>query len=497
MAPVSFSDSKKLFFLPLILGTFAAYSNVFDLEFIDFDDDQYILENNRVISGLKWENILWSFRFSSFNWHPLTWMSHMLDVEVFGLNPSGHHAVNLLVHALNVLLLFWVLNQMTGSTRRSFLVAALFGVHPLHVESVAWVSERKDVLCTFFWLMALAAYHRYSKGPSFLRGLTVALCFALGLMSKPMIVTFPFLLLLLDIWPLKRLRGVNFSKIIRSKLLLKCVLEKVPLIMMTVVLVLVTLSAQTNALNKMEIRYRFANALISYVEYLKKAFWPNNLSVYYPHPGAEVSFAEAVVCLAVLCAITIFAASSFFRRPYIAVGWFWYLGTLLPVIGFTQVGSQAMADRYVYMPLNGIFIILVWGVADFIRDRNISTRWTGVVLTVIFFGLVYGTKSQVLHWQNTYSLFKQAERSDSGNFLAHYKLGKILMGRGQSEEGLNHLRKATNLAPRTDRFLLELSNALLGMKQYEEAETVYEKISQSYSLKWEARLNRALALTRL
>ncbi len=370
----------------LVLATLTVYWQVGNYEFVNFDDDKYIIENFHVQKGLTRDSVIWAFTATHVsNWHPLTWLSHMLDFQLYGLNPSGHHLTNVFFHLVNTLLLFLVLKLMTGALWRSGLVAALFAVHPLHVESVVWVAERKDVLSTLFWMLTLWAYLGYTKRPGVKRYLVILLAFALGLMAKPMLVTLPFVLLLLDYWPLKRIElgqsaiglpAASQPSTIANKpgaQAFRLLLEKTPMFVLAAVSSVVTFIVQKSggavgALETYPFKIRMANALLSYVIYLKKMIWPQNLAVFYPHPGQSLPMWQAAGAGLLLVVVSIAVIRAGRRYPYLPVGWLWYVGTLVPVIGLVQVGDQAMADRYTYVSLIGLFIVVAWGVPDVARS---------------------------------------------------------------------------------------------------------------------------------
>src|SRR5947209_472240 len=362
--------------ISLVLGaiTFAVYAPVLNFEFVEFDHDSYVTGNPAVQNGLTFEGVLWAFRgFHVCNWHPLTMLSHMLDCSIFHLAAGGHHLTNLLLHTANTVLLFLLLKRMTGALWRSAMVAALFAWHPLHVESVAWVAERKDVLSTLFLLLTIWAYVRYAEKPGLRRYSLVLLWFSLGLMSKPMLVTLPGVLLLLDYWPLDRMRFASAqdadTAAAPSRRILSLVLEKLPLFVLSVAASIATLLAQREwnaviSLHSMSPSARLGNAIVSYAAYLEKMFWPVNLCAFYPLPG-KVSAGLFICAALMLGTICMLVWRSRRTRHYLSAGWLWYLLTLLPVIGLVQVGGQAMADRYTYVPLIGIFIMIVWGIAPF------------------------------------------------------------------------------------------------------------------------------------
>jgi hypothetical protein len=423
---MSTSAQKYLVNALLILSVSAVYWQVLEFEFINLDDDQYVTANAHVRAGLTAQGFVWAFsEFSSFNWHPLTWLSHMLDVQLFGLNDGAHHATNVLLHLVNGLLLFSVLRACTRKLWPSAVVAALFALHPAHVESVVWVSERKDVLSTLFLLLTLHAYIRYGAGTSPRKMALVMLFFALGLLSKPMLVTLPFLLLLLDVWPLNRLRLDEPNIARQFAHLLK---EKLPLFGLTLVSSLVTFWAQSSggAMKAGEVipfSIRVDNALISYVRYLVKLVYPDNLAIYYPHPGGWDGLL-VVSSVGLLVAITGWVLWRVKPQPYLAVGWFWFVGTLVPVIGLVQVGSQAMADRYTYVPYIGLFVAVVWAGSEWFDRSGKLVRRAQATAAIVLIG-VYALLSfqYASQWKNTVSVFSHALIATDDAYLA-------LVGRG-------------------------------------------------------------------
>lgn len=427
---MSSNAQKYLVNALLILSVLAVYGQVLEFEFINLDDDQYVTANVHVRAGLTAEGFVWAFReFSSFNWHPLTWLSHMLDVQLFGLDDGAHHATSVLLHMVNGLLLFSVLMAYTRKLWPAAAVAALFALHPAHVESVAWVSERKDVLSTFFLLLTLHAYVRYCESVSPRKMAVVISFFALGLLSKPMLVTLPLLLLLLDLWPLNRLRLDEQNALQRFWLLIK---EKLPLFGLTVLSSLVTFWAQSSggamkAGEVIPLSNRVDNALISYVRYLAKLVYPNDLAIYYPHPGGWDGLL-VVSSAGLLVAITGWVLWRVKPQPYLAVGWFWFVGTLVPVIGLVQVGSQAMADRYTYVPYIGLFVAVVWAGSEWFEKSEEPARRAQVAAAIVLIG-VYGLLSfqYAGKWKNTVSVFTHSLLSTDDAYLA-------LIGRGAAPE---------------------------------------------------------------
>ncbi|HEY3570009.1 MAG TPA: hypothetical protein VGP73_18895 [Thermoanaerobaculia bacterium] len=357
------------------------------------------------------------------NWHPLTMLSHMLDCQLYGLAPAGHHATSLLLHLANVLLLFEVLRRMTGAAGRSAAVAALFAVHPTHVESVAWIAERKDVLSAFFWILAMGAWARYARQPSAGRYGLVALLMILGLMAKPMVVTLPFALLLLDVWPLDRL-SLGWKRLI---------LEKLPLLALSAVSSVITIRYQETSLAPLDVvpwSLRAANALVAYAAYLGKLFWPTHLAVFYPIPLAIPAWKVLGAAL-LLIAITALAAWRARREPWLLIGWLWFLGALVPVIGLVQVGRQAMADRYLYLPSIGLFLAVVWTLAGLLREHRAALA---AAAAIVILTLATITWAQIGYWADSVTLFRHAlAATGDGNYLAHIGLGKALQGERDCE----------------------------------------------------------------
>ena len=428
----------------LAVVSFALYLPSLSNHFVNYDDHHYVTNNRVVQQGLTWEGVRWAFTTTTFaNWLPVTWLSHMLDCELFGMNAGGHHATSAALHAFNAAVLFLALRAMTGRLWPPAVAAALFAVHPLRVESVAWIAERKDVLCGTFFMLALLAYARYCRRPGVARYLAVVLCHALGLMSKTMLVTLPFVLLLLDYWPLGRMRrqadagetadpdAPRFPPRSTSRL----VVEKLPLLLLSVVSSAWTLVFQSSggamwAHRDLTFSQRLANAFVAVPRYLLKLVWPTDLSVFYPHPGtwplAKVASAAGLVVL-----LSLAAASLYRRRPYAAVGWFWFLGMLVPVSGIIQVGLQSMADRYTYLPSIGLLLAGTWWAAEALRSRRAllppAAAVTGVVLVVLSVATVRAQR----HWESTLTLFQKAIDSDPDNWLAHYMVGATYAAEGE------------------------------------------------------------------
>ncbi len=445
----------------LTVAICSVYLQVKDHQFIYLDDGQYVTENSHVLSGLNLENIKWAFTsVYARNWHPLTWISHMVDVGIFGMKPGMHHLTNVIFHALNSILLFIVLNQMTGALWRSAIVAALFALHPLHVESVAWIAERKDVLSTFFWMLTMLAYHRYVGSRTISKYLLMILFFSLGLMAKPMLVTLPFVLLLLDFWPLKR-EELNLANNgsqteqswwpkINLRDILRLILERVPLIIMALAACGVTVYAQSGgavlSLEKLSFASRIQNVITAYIAYLWKMIWPLNLAVFYPYPK-QFSILTVGMCLLLLIAITVIVLMSARRLPYLVTGWLWYLGTLVPVIGIVQVGTQSMADRYTYIPLIGIFIMIAWGIPELLEKWKFK-KITLVTLTGIVIPILIGCSwVQVGYWKSNNTLFEHALDVTENNDVAHDIIADVLINQGDFDDALKHCAEALKINP--------------------------------------------------
>ncbi len=510
--------------LLLALATLAVYLPVARYGYVNYDDSDYVSENTHVLSGLKWENVLWAFTTGhASNWHPMTWLSHMLDCQLFGDHVGAQHLNNVGFHIANTLLLFLLLRRMTGAFWRSALVAALFALHPLHVESVAWISERKDVLSAFFFLLTIGAYVRYaeiqalkaenrrpkaegrpkpdtestarsaapgsrfkvqgsrfevppscSPPPSSLFYLLSLALFALGLMSKPMLVTLPFVLLLLDYWPLQRPQ-LN-TKSSKLKTLLPLVREKLPFFALAAASGVITFVVQRKGgavSTSLSVGARIANALVSYIRYIGKVFWPENLSILYPHPGHWPAW-QVVASAVLLAAISAVALLSARRRPYLAVGWLWFCGTLVPVIGLVQVGIQSMADRYTYIPLIGLFILLVWGINELVPPRPWRANALSLGAAAMLAACALLTERQIHFWHDSEALFRHAVQVTPNNYLAYNNLGFYLSKVGRTAEAMEDYRLSLKINPSYEDALNNLGYALAGQKKYQEAIPLYE-----------------------
>jgi tetratricopeptide (TPR) repeat protein len=544
---------ERLIYLLLLLATAAAYWPVVFCNFTNFDDWAYVTDNPYVKQGLTLAGVGFAFQSMMLgNWHPVTWLSHMLVCQCFGLNPAAHHLVNLCFHAANTLLLFHLLRRITGELWPSALVAALFALHPLHVESVAWVSERKDVLSTLFGLLAIQAYVRYAQKNSEFRiqksevrgvrdevssfkcqvssrGISASslqppphtshltphnsrfwslpdywaavLFFALGLMSKPMLVTWPFVLLLLDFWPLRRISSgrcqasggkrsapkltTHNSQLIthnfRLPTLRRLLVEKLPFFALSLASCVVTLITQRIAgaipdSNEVRFSMRVTNALVSYARYLGKTFWPQDLAPLYPyrHEWPDWAILGSVLLLG---AVTLGVFWQFKRRPYLIMGWLWFLGTLVPVIGLVQVGGQSMADRYMYVPSIGLFVMIAWGAKEFLeRQSPASRKIATAVLAAALLGCGILTAAQVRHWRDGESVFRRAIDASPNNLIAEYGLSEYLVTHGRAAEGQKHLERAAQLNPRYIPSLIRIADLWSHAGKIREAIEKYREV---------------------
>jgi tetratricopeptide (TPR) repeat protein len=461
-----------LIIMMLTLFILSAYWPVQKYEFVNYDDTIYVTANYSIQKNITFASISNTFsHFHTGHWHPLTMMSHMLDWQLFGDRAGGHHWMNVIIHIFNTILLFLLLNRLTGAVWRSAFVAALFAIHPLNVESVAWISERKNVLSTFFLILTMLFYVRYVESPGWRRYLPVLICFALGLMSKPMLVTLPFILLLLDYWPLNRLH-IDFQSNHQLKIrelicknsnkTFNLILEKIPLFVLSVISIYLTLYASEYVsdianFESLSLPERISNAVVSYASYIKKLFWPTDLAVFYPI--IDIPVWQFFAALLFLICVTFLVCRYFRKYPYLFVGWFWYLGTLIPVIGLVQVGSQAMADRYTYVPLIGIFIVLAWGLASIASTKylkNIVVIVSGLSLIILFII----TNFQIQHWRDTTSLFEQALNVTENNYIAHFGLANELLKKNKPDEAIKHYHISLMLDPKNDNALVGFAWAL-------------------------------------
>jgi protein O-mannosyl-transferase len=472
--PASQISSKRALAVALALATacVAVFAGVRHNDFVYYDDPKYITENPIVLAGLTSRGIAWALTAGAdANWFPLTWFSHMLDVQLYGTNAGGHHVTSLLLHIINTVLLFGVLHWMTRAPGRSAFVAGLFALHPLHVESVAWVAERKDVLSTFFWMLTLWAYVWYTRRPRVNRYVLMVVFFAAGLMSKPMLVTLPFVLLLLDFWPLNRTR-------VRSRTQL--VIEKVPLFVLAIISSIITFIVQRKGgavagLDAYPFDVRIENALVSYVAYIGKMLWPARLAAFYPYPES-LSGMQAVGATLILIAVTVLVSRMARRCPYLVVGWLWYLGTLVPVIGLIQVGNQAMADRYMYVPLIGLSIMVAWGSFDLLSHWRSSRYALPALATLVLAALAMVAHRQVSYWRNSEALWTHALGVTSANYVAENNLGLTLAGAGKGADAIEHYTEALRIKPAYATARTNLGAALAKQGKLDEAISNYRQV---------------------
>jgi Flp pilus assembly protein TadD len=467
--------------LALTFATAAVFYQVYTYDFVNYDDQIYVYDNPNIQAGITFKTVKWAFTAAGYTyfWHPLTWLSHMLDWQFYGNNAGGHHITNLIFHIANTLLLFFVLKQMTSALWQSAFAAALFALHPLHVESVAWIYERKDVLSTFFWFLTVWAYVRFVRCPKIAGYLLVVAFLALGLMAKPMLVTLPFVLLLLDYWPLDRLvskHGKAGTKHSLSYLLV----EKVPLFAMVFASCIVTFVNQKrigamSPIENLSLFVRLANASISYMQYIIKMILPARLAFFYPHPGENVSILYAVISAVLLLAVTILVLRFAKNHRYLVTGWFWYLGTLVPVIGLVQVGDQAVADHYSYITLTGLFIIIAWGMPELFRSwphRKIVLWGSSLVVLSI---LAVCTYLQTRYWKDTITLCQHALAVTENNYMAHYCITKMLIEQGRIEEAIWHNTEALRIKPDYVDALNGLGGAFYKAGRIDEAIGYYKR----------------------
>ena len=439
--------------LLLVVATLALYNPVNRHPFVNYDDDRYVTENPHVRNGLSWDTVSWAFTAEEQgNWHPLTWLSHLLDCQLFHQNATGHHFTSLLIHAANAVLLFLLLIYATGRVGSSLFVAALFALHPINVESVAWVAERKNVLSTFFFVAALIAYCWYARKSDWRRYLVFTGLFVCGLMSKPMVITLPFVLLLLDYWPLGRIQGFPAGvPSVPQAPLSRLLVEKLPLLVLSAASAAITMQVQqaggaTRSTAQFSLGIRLENAVVAYAMYLWKMVWPSHLAPLYPHPGDSLPAWQVAISALVLLVVSV-VVLRFRSRPYLLTGWLWFLGTLVPVIGLVQVGDQAMADRYAYIPLIGIFVMLAWGAADLADSRQIGLRARMIPAACVLLALAFVTHRQLGYWSNNYELWTHALAVTDRNFIAQNNLGGALLLLGKPDEAYAHFQAAAEINP--------------------------------------------------
>ena len=479
-----------------LLGlTWLVFGQTLRYDFVNYDDPHYVYQNTRITSGINFANVAWAFsHIHSENWHPLTTITHMLDCQLHGLNAGWHHFTNVLLHCLAVVLLFVALERMTGALWRSAFVSAVFAVHPLRVESVAWIAERKDVLSAVFFMVTLLAYFHYTRSPSIGRYLIVAIVFALGLMSKPMLVTLPFVLLLLDYWPLGRFDAHRSNT---GRQVLQLIMGKIPLITLSAVSSLITFLAQRGAIGwteQLPMSERITNAFVAYVVYIRQMFWPTELAVFYPHPENRLPIWE--VSLALIILVGIMAAAFVLRKraPYLVTGWLWYLGMLVPVIGLLQVGWQGHADRYTYLPQIGLYIAVTWALTDLIRSWRFQRTALSAAALIVIGALSWRGWLQTSYWRDSETLFTHALAVTSNNDVALNNLGIIFLDKGQLDDAISKLQAAIDLRPENAPAHDNLAKALLKKGQVAEAMVHYRKFLELEPANVEARNTLGTAL---
>ena len=456
---------KLLIEIALAAAVWAVFAQVYRFDFVSFDDTAYVLNNPHLRHGLSWEGIRWAFGTTSCEfWHPLTWLSFLLDFELFGLHPGGYHLTNVVWHLLATLLLFALFCRMTGCLWRSAFVAAFFALHPLHVESVAWVSERKDVLSAFFWMLTLYLYVYYTEKPALKRYLPVVFSFVCGLMSKPMVVTLPLVMILLDVWPLKRL---NFD---REGLLLQ-LKEKLPLLTLSAVFTAVTLYAQYRPAGRdlqFPLASRAANAFVSLVTYLQKTLWPTHLAAFYPFPD-HIPALKAVAAVALIFLITASAAAAAKRLPFLFVGWFWFLICISPVAGVVPIGDFAMADRFHYLPSIGLSVILAWGLPAIIKNDTLAKKFLLAAAGLFLLAMGIVSYQQTTVWKNDTRLFQHLLRVTKNNYLAYINLGSVLDQEGKTSEAVACYSEAIRIMPNLVLSYNKRALAFAKLGRYQEA----------------------------
>jgi protein O-mannosyl-transferase len=492
--------------LLLVAMVLLLYWPVAGYDFIDMDDNLYLLENPGIQKGISREGISWAMTtLYTTNWHPLTWLSLMADYELHGLNAAGYHVHNLLLHILNAVLLFLVLRRMTRETWKCLTVAVLFAVHPLNIESVAWIAERKNLLSTLFWILTLFAYVRYTERPGWMRYTPALLLFALGLTAKPMLVTLPFVLLLLDYWPLRRFspagRWNDESGPAHGRFVLWPLLkEKIPFFLLSLCSGLITLyAAKTGGTVKSMAAFplagRIENALVAFVSYLDKTFRPVDLVIFYPYPTTGHPLWQSAAALLLLTAVTVFVALKRKKHPYLITGWFWYLITLLPVIGIIQVGLQSMANRYAYIPLIGIFVLAAWGMPDLLK-AGAGRRVLPLAAALLILIFSFSTWSQLPHWQNSEAAFRYALQATENNFIAHNGMGRIWQIRGDITKARLHYQEALRIQPGYAEVHSNLAVILFNEGRIAEAEKGFREALRYKPNLVEAHNNLGMALVR-
>ena len=474
-------------YIGLLVSTLLIFQQVRNFDFVGYDDNDYVNENQHVLDGLTWDGVIWAFTTShASNWHPVTWLSLMLDCQIFGKDPGWIHLVNVILHLANTLLLFAVLRRMTGSLWPSAFVAAAFAIHPVHVESVAWIAERKDVLSTLFWLLTMAAYAGYVKRPSVFRYSTAIVLFAVGLMAKPMLVTLPFVLLLLDYWPLNRSEPTQHAAVTdrhsrkfapagqKRTSWYRLVIEKVPFFALAAVSSVITFIVQRSGgaiggIDVLPLKGRIFNAAIAYFQYIKMMFCPSKLAIFYPHPLDTIAHVKAAGCILLLIALTGLFLYLARRKKYLATGWLWYLGTLIPVIGLVQVGSQAYADRYTYIPYIGLFIVIAWGIGELLSRLPYRRFSVGFLSAIVLTTLGLYAHRQVGFWNNGITLFSHAIDVTEDNAIAYNSLSAAYGDLGHFQAQMEAAQQAIKIKPKYAEAHNNLGVAYGGLGRYEDA----------------------------
>jgi protein O-mannosyl-transferase len=505
----------------LTIITIVVFLQIAGFDFLIYDDSSYVVNNPHVQSGLNVKSIVWAFTSShSNNWHPLTWLSLMADCQFFGVDSHSMHLINLLFHTANTVLLFILLFRITGALWSSAFVAAAFAIHPLHIQSVAWVAERKDVLSTLLWLLTMLLYVRYTERPSIGRYVITIFAFALGLMAKPMLVTLPFILLLLDYWPLDRVRwGPGFAEGLRrgkqktedvkrktteekQRASLKwLIIEKIPLLILSFVSCVITIIVQQRSgavkdIVKFPFDVRIINALNSYVGYIVKMFWPANLSVFYPHSGRSLHLSDSILPALILVVISILVIRFAKSRGYLLFGWFWYICTLLPVIGLVQVGNQSMADRYTYIPLIGLFIIIAWGASELLTGYVFGKKVLAITATAVLLAMGVSTYVQLGYWQNSITIFQRAVEINPNDLFSQGNLGTAFLSKNSYDDAIVHFEKALQIDPCDTTLNMNIGVALFRKNKLDEAINYFEKAAAIDPCNVPARLNLAFALAK-
>ncbi|MCC6794097.1 MAG: tetratricopeptide repeat protein [Candidatus Hydrogenedentes bacterium] len=499
MKPEQKSMSVLLPVCALLVIVAALYWPALSFDFTNYDDDDYVTENPFIQRGFTMEMIRWSFTTAhAANWHPLTWMSHAIDWQLSGAKPGLHHATNILFHAINAALLYTFLFRATNARGPSFVVALIFAVHPFNVETVAWVSERKNVLSTFFGLLSLVAYVGYAKHKKRSTYIIACITFALGLMSKPMLVTWPFVMLLLDYWPLSRIKTPLFPVPALLREMKPLIKEKIPFFGLIVALSVITYLVQSRggavgSVDAIPMIQRVGNALVSYRNYVVMTIWPFGNAAFYPHPFHTLPVWKAALCLAVLIAISMVVVRAGRTKRYLVTGWFYYLGTLVPVIGIVQVGSQAMADRYAYVPILGLFIMAAWGAMDIAARLKVSPRTLTIAAGLVILLLAARTWNQLPHWRNSIALWERAVAVTKDNYIAHNNLGSAYLRTNQHDRALLEFTESLRIRPTHPGALVNMGRVFLDSHKAAEAAQLFEKAISLEPRRVSANLNLAIA----